>query len=181
MWQKSHQQVYPGLTRQSVWAVWVAVDRWAEWDEELQYAKLRGPFATGSSLVLRPKGGPEVRVELTIVRPLAGFTDVTRFPLARMTDVHELEDHPDGLLVRSVIRMEGPLAWLWRRLVGQSVADGAPKQMDALARYAGTIGHGDAAHGTQDRLYEGRGQSRLRAVEGLQPAAAAARPVPDGS
>ena len=68
----------------------------------------------GGELMLKPRGGPKVRIRLSQVQPGSSFTDVTRFPLARMIDVHELQDTPQGLRLKNTIRMEGPLAWLWR-------------------------------------------------------------------
>lgn len=142
MWQVQHEKVFPSLESDAVWKVWSDVDHWREWDEDIEYAKLSGPFVAGGELVLKPKGGPKVRIRLSEVQPGLSFTDVTRFPLARMIDVHELQDTPQGLRLKNSIRMEGPLAWLWRKLVAEKVAAGIPRQMEALARY--TAGKADA-------------------------------------
>jgi hypothetical protein len=135
MWQVEYEKVFSSLRSGAVWNVWSDVDRWHEWDADIEYAKLAGPFVAGGELVLKPKGGPKVRIQLSDVQPGLSFTDVTRFPLARMIDVHELQDTPQGLRLKNSIRMEGPLAWLWRKLVGENVAAGIPRQMEALARY----------------------------------------------
>jgi hypothetical protein len=136
MWQVQYWKVFPSLQGGAVWTVWRDVDHWHEWDADIEYATLSGPFAVGSELVLKPKGGPKVRIRLSEVMPGSSFTDVTRFPLARMIDVHELQDTPQGLKLKNSIRMEGPLAWVWRKLVGENVAAGIPRQMEALARHA---------------------------------------------
>jgi hypothetical protein len=136
MWQATYEQCFPGLTKEAVWSTWTDVNGWSKWDKETDYATLSGCFEEGASFVLKPKGGPKVNIKLTSVAPLKGFTDVTRFPLARMYDVHEMESAAEGLVLKSTIRVEGPLAWLWRRLVAQGVAAGVPKQMNALAQYA---------------------------------------------
>jgi hypothetical protein len=136
MWQVQYEKIFPSLQSGAVWTVWSDVDHWHEWDADIEYATLSGPFAVGSELVLKPKGGPKVRIQLSDVTPGSSFTDVTRFPLARMVDVHELQDTPQGLKLKNSIRMEGPLAWVWRKLVGETVAAGIPRQMEALARHA---------------------------------------------
>ena len=66
------------------------------------------------------------------MKPGAVFVDVTRFPLARMIDSHELIEHGDELEIKSTITLEGPLAFLWRKLVGEGVAKGLPEQTRRL-------------------------------------------------
>jgi hypothetical protein len=38
------------------------------------------------------------------------------------------------------VRMEGPLAFLWRKLVGQDVVDSLPQQTDALIAQVAAVG-----------------------------------------
>jgi hypothetical protein len=136
MWQANYEQIFPGLTKEAVWSAWVNVNGWSRWDDDIDFAQIAGPFQEGSEFVLKPKGGPKITIRLASVVPLKSFTDVTRFPLAQMYDVHEMTDTPSGLRIRSTIQVEGPLGWLWRRIVAQGVAAGVPKQMEALARFA---------------------------------------------
>jgi len=131
-----YDEVFPGVARSAVWALWSDVEGWARWDEDIEYAKIAGPFREGTRIVLKPKDGPQVSLELTHVAEMQGFTDVARFPLARMHDRHMLEDTPDGLRIKIRIWVEGPLAWLWEWLVARGVAAGVPKQTQALVRLA---------------------------------------------
>ncbi len=116
-----------------MWAAWADVNSWPQWDEDLELTSLAGPFEAGAQFMLKPKGGPKVSVQITFVKPLFAFTDVTRFPMAMMYDIHEMEETPDGLKLKSSIRVEGLLGWLWKKIVAQGVAEGVPKQMEALA------------------------------------------------
>ena len=84
----------------------------------------------------KPKGGPNIRLELTEVKPNYSFVDLTRFPLARMFDLHELLDHGDKLEIKSTIRIEGPLSFLWRKLVAENVAKGLKEQTERLIEKA---------------------------------------------
>lgn len=130
------EKTYPGLKKERVWSLWCDVDRWNQWDKDTEYAKLSGPFEVGSSFVLKPRGAPRFTIYLVGIQPLGGFTDLTRFPFAKMYDVHEMEEAPEGLKLISKIRVEGPLSWLWAHLVAKNVAAGVPAQLDALARFA---------------------------------------------
>jgi hypothetical protein len=83
-------------------------------------------------------GGPKVRIELSEVKAPSRFVDVTRFPSARMVDVHEFVQSDEGVEIRNTTSVEGPLAWVWRKLVAEGVADSLPEQTARLvARAAG--------------------------------------------
>lgn len=136
MWQATHTAVVRGLDQQAVWNAWVDVNHWAEWDTDIHRATLHGAFVPGAHFVLHPKGGPQIRIELVRAEPLVGYTDLARFPLARMYGIHDMRETPHGLELTITIRVEGPLAWLWRKLVAQKVADEAPRQIASLAAFA---------------------------------------------
>jgi hypothetical protein len=80
-----------------------------EWQPAREFAKLDGPFATGSTSTLRPKGGPTVRIELLTVEPGRRFTDLTRFPLGRMYGDHVFVVRGDEIEIQTTMRVEGPL------------------------------------------------------------------------
>jgi len=86
--------------------------------------------------VLKPKGGPKVNIRFLRAEALKGYTDLTPFPLARMYGIHDMEETQDGLRLRITIRIEGPLSWLWKKIVAEKVAADAPVQLESLARRA---------------------------------------------
>jgi hypothetical protein len=136
MWQATHEATFPGLTRNAVWDAWSDVDRWHEWDRDIEYAKAPEGFREGTRFVLKPKGGPKVNISLLRAAPMQGYTDLAIFPLGRMYGIHDMTDTPEGLKLTITIRVEGLLASLWRRRVAQKVADEAPAQMRSLASWA---------------------------------------------
>jgi hypothetical protein len=137
MWQATHEVIVPGLSREAVWAAWQDVNGWHRWDTDIEFARLDGPFQAGASFILKPKGGPNVTIQLLRAAPFVGYTDLATFPFARMYGVHDMTETARGLKLTITIRIEGPLAWLWRKLVAQNVADEAPAQMASLAAFAG--------------------------------------------
>jgi len=134
-WQREYTTVVPGLTREEVWNVWADVNNWHLWDTDLDYAKLDGPFAAGSQFTLKPKGGPRVRIDFDRVEPLSAYVDLTHFPLARMWGIHEMRATEHGLALRCCIRIEGPLSFLWRKIVAEGVAKGLQKQTRQMVAY----------------------------------------------
>ncbi len=135
MWRVEYEKTFPGLDVEAVWAAWADVERWPEWDKDLESVRLSGPFQAGARFKLKPKGGPEVDIEILSADPAKGFTDFARFPLARMYDAHEMARTPQGLTLKSAIWVEGPLSWVWRKIVAEGVAAGVPAQMEALAEH----------------------------------------------
>jgi hypothetical protein len=49
-----------------------------------------------------------------------------------MVDSHEIIDHGENLEIKSTIRIEGALSFLWRKIVAENVAKGLEEQTDRL-------------------------------------------------
>ncbi|MEP6790125.1 MAG: SRPBCC family protein [Ramlibacter sp.] len=132
MWTSSYSKTIKGLTAQQVWDVWTDVNQWHTWQDDIDYARLEGEFRSGNSFKFRPKGGPDINIELTRVEAACVFVDVTRFPLAKMVDSHELIERDDGLEIKTTLTLQGPLSFLWRKLVAENIARDLPVQTDRL-------------------------------------------------
>ena len=133
-----------------VFALWSDAAGWTAWDPDLESASLDGPFAPGSRGALKPRGGPRTRIELTEVVPGRAFTAASRLPLCRMVFDHAIEPldgRGGGCRVTHSVRFEGPLAGLFRRLIGPTIRRGLPGTMAGLKRAAeagdGTAGGAD--------------------------------------
>ena len=135
-WEKTHTATVRDLRKDQIWQLWQDVNNWHAWDQELEYCRLESPFVAGSQFTLKPKGGPKVHLTLENVEPCRTFTDRVDFPLARMYSIHELQDTPHGLEVIHRIRVEGPLAFLWRKLVAEKVAAGLEEQTQSMIKRA---------------------------------------------
>ena len=132
MWTNSYSTTVKGIDVDRLWSIWSDVDAWHTWQPELDYAKLEGAFAAGSTFRLKPKGGPRVRIELLTVEPNRRFVDLTRFPLARMYGDHQFIRRGDEIEIRTTVRVEGALGFLWRKLVAEGVARGMEEQTRSL-------------------------------------------------
>ena len=138
MWTKSYSTTVKGIDVDRLWQVWTNVDAWHTWQSDLAYAKLEGQFATGSTFLLKPKGGPRVRIALTTVEPQQRFVDLTRFPLAKMYGDHQFIVRGDEVEIRTTVSVDGALGFLWRKLVGEGVAASLPAQTEGLIARART-------------------------------------------
>ena len=120
----------------TVQAIYMEVDNWSKWDPDTRSASLDGPFQVGSTGLLTPTKGFPVTMMLTEVAHERGFTAECKAPLCIMRFEHELTPIDGGVLAVHRVTFSGPLAILFRRLVGTQVRLGLPVTMQGLKRYA---------------------------------------------
>lgn len=139
MWTRSHSIVTKEVTKEQMWKLFADVNNWHSWDEGIEFAKLNGKFEKGNFFTLRPKGGPNVKVELLETKENKMFLDVTKFPLAKMYDEHTFEETPQGLKITNTITVKGILGFLWRKIVAQKIVDALPEDMLTQIKTAKTL------------------------------------------
>jgi len=139
MWTKSHSIVTKEITKEQIWKLFADVNNWHTWDNGIEFAKLEGKFEKGNHFILRPKGGPNVKVELLETIENKSFLDVTKFPLAKMYDYHLFEETEDGLKITNTISMQGILGFLWVKIVAQKIADALPDDMRVQIKAASKL------------------------------------------
>ncbi|MBL7838654.1 MAG: SRPBCC family protein [Cyclobacteriaceae bacterium] len=136
MWSKSYSVVTKDVTGQQMWKLFADVNHWHTWDTGIEFARMEGRFEKGNFFTLRPKGGPNVKIELLETIENEMFLDVTRFPLAKMYDLHTFEHTPDGLRITNTITVTGPLGFFWRKIVAQKIVDNLPADVQQQIRAA---------------------------------------------
>ena len=139
MWTKSHSIVTKEVTKEQMWKLFADVNNWYTWDEGIEFAKMEGKFEKGNFFTLRPKGGPNVKVELLETVENKSFLDVTKFPLAKMFDNHTFEETPQGLKITNTISVTGVLGFLWRKIVAQKIVDSLPNDMQTQIKAASKL------------------------------------------
>jgi Polyketide cyclase / dehydrase and lipid transport len=111
---------------------WADMATWPEWNADTAWVRLDGPFAAGSTGVLKPKGGPKTKfviAELTAER----FTDVSKLAGARLTFDHRIGQTPDGgSKVQVTATLAGPLAVLWNQILGKGIKNTLQRDLEAL-------------------------------------------------
>ena len=137
MWQKSYSTTVKDLTPSQIWQLWSDIPNRPAWDEDTLWAKSNGPFQNGTVITFRPKGWFK-NVSMTIVDcvPLISFTDHTSFFLANLYGTHHMEKENDGLKLTTTIKITGPLAWLWRKIVGEEIVKTLPEQTAKIIELA---------------------------------------------
>lgn len=139
MWTKSYSVVTKEATKEQIWKLFTDVNIWHIHDQGIEYAKLEGKFEKGNYFIFKPKGGPKLKIELLEVVENKKYTDLTKFPLAKMVDEHILEDTPDGLKFTNIISVKGILGFLWIKLVVKKIVSNMPHDMEQIIKRASTL------------------------------------------
>ncbi|HTN37065.1 MAG TPA: hypothetical protein VL053_08305 [Arachidicoccus sp.] len=69
MWKKTHSVVTKAVTGEQIWRLFADVNNWHIWDDDIEYAHLQGKFEKGNFILLKPRGGPKVKIELVELHP----------------------------------------------------------------------------------------------------------------
>jgi hypothetical protein len=139
MWTKSHSIITTKATKEQMWKLFADVNNWNSWDEGIEYAKMEGKFEKGNHFILKPKGGPKVKIQLVEAIENKKFVDYTKFPLAKMYGEHVFEETPAGLKITTTMKVNGTLGFLWRKLVAENIANALPKEMEQQVNYASKL------------------------------------------
>jgi hypothetical protein len=113
-------------------ARWADMATWPEWNADTEWARLDGPFATGSTGVLKPRGGPKTKFVIAKVSE-EEFTDVSHLLGARLTFRHVVAVVPEGTRVRVAVSLTGPLTFLWNAILGKGIKESLQRDLEALA------------------------------------------------
>ncbi len=135
MWETEHT-AYTDAPPEAVWALWSDVSTWPDWDHGLERVDIDGPFAAGSSGVLKPRGGPEVTFTIKEVRPGEGFADETRLLLARIRFEHSVAREAGRTRITHRVRITGAGTPLFSRLIGRGIAKTLPETLERLGHVA---------------------------------------------
>ncbi|MCL1665884.1 SRPBCC family protein [Elizabethkingia ursingii] len=123
MWRKSYSIITKEVTKEQIWKLTTDINNWKNWDNSVEDSKLLGDFKVGSLFILKPKGGPKVKIKLVEIEPNKKFTDLTEFPLAKMYGEHLYEETRDGLKITVTMTVKGLLSFVWVRLVAKDIVN----------------------------------------------------------
>ena len=119
--------------------IWGDMTSWPEWNSDTEWVRLEGPFVQGARGRLKPRGGPSVPFTVERLDDTA-FVDVSKLLGARLVFAHLVTAMPEGTRIDVTIGIDGPLGWLWRRIMGAGLASSVETDLHALvARAEGRV------------------------------------------
>ena len=136
---KTYSTIAKDLTQAQAWQLMSNVDNWKRWDPTVEDSKLNGDFKTGVYFYLKSKGGPKAKILLAEVKPKSYYMDLARLPLAKMTGEHFFEETPEGLKLTVTMSINGPLSFLWYRIIMKDIVNRLPEDLKTLINEAKKI------------------------------------------
>jgi uncharacterized protein YndB with AHSA1/START domain len=119
----------------AVWQAWVAVDRWPEWNPDIEAITLDGPFAAGSTITMTPRGADPVALTIAEATENASFVDEAALGDTVIRTLHAVEPLDDNRGGRALVtyRLEatGPAA----AEMGPAISADFPETLDGLAAH----------------------------------------------
>ncbi|GAB1691195.1 SRPBCC family protein [Krasilnikovia sp. M28-CT-15] len=126
---------------QAFFARWADMTTWPEWNTDIEWVRLDGPFRPGATGRMKPKGGPVTRFVVTALVPEREFTDVSLLLGARLTFQHLVTTDAGGSTTVSVrATMTGPFSFFWTAVLGKGIARGLTADLARLEAAARTAG-----------------------------------------
>jgi hypothetical protein len=127
--------VQTDVPAERLWAVFSDLEHWNLWDKGLEGT--RWVDRDRRIFQLTPQGGKPVTIRVSQYEEGRLWTDRTAFPLAVLEGEHRFIPLPNGgTEARTTMRLKGPLAFLWDRLVVRGIAAGMDEQTEALINKA---------------------------------------------
>ncbi len=111
---------------------WVDHSSWHEWDSDTESVAVNGPVRAGATGRFKPRGAPAVPFTVLVCERPREYTDVSRLLGARLTFQHLATPTDAGTALEANVTLEGPLAWLWSRIMGKSFAASVPAALERL-------------------------------------------------
>ena len=128
-----------GVSPASVWQkAYADAAAWPKWNAEIKRAQLDRPLALGAKAKIVFGTGLRLRFRVVDFEDGRLFTDESRLPGARMGHRHLVESTEGGSRLTNTIYIEGPLAPLWRRIMGPAAARTLPGAQRAVVELAET-------------------------------------------
>jgi hypothetical protein len=132
MWSIEHN-AETTVAAERVFGAWADVERWPEWNDDIEQIALHGPFAAGSTIAMTPKGQGTVELRIAEVADGEGFIDEADLDGTVVRTTHRLEPL-EGDRLRVVYRLEasGPAA----AQIGAAVSADFADTIASLLEYA---------------------------------------------
>ena len=136
MWTREHS-IETAAASAAIWGLWADVERWPEWNADLERAELSGPFAAGSTITMTPHGQEPIELRIAEAVEARVFVDEASLGDVVVRTSHRIE-RLDSDRVRVVYGMEitGPAGDTLGPQIGPEISADFPQVLAALVELA---------------------------------------------
>ena len=119
-----------------IWRVWEDVETWKDWDHEIEFSRLNGPFKAGTTGSLKMCNSPVLKTEITHCEPLRIYVFETKLFLATSVSTSIIEQVNGKTYVTLINEITGPLAFFYMLLIGRGIKAKTPSEMQRMLKKA---------------------------------------------
>jgi hypothetical protein len=130
------EQITINVGPEKIFSLYETVSQWKDWDSDVTLSTISGPFAIGTTGKLKPAKGPETKITIASVEKNKSFTVESKLPLCVITFEHELQPLKNATHVTHRVSFNGPLTFLFGRVIGSQIRKGLPRTLLGLKRAA---------------------------------------------
>ncbi len=123
-------------TREQIWSLWVDVENWKKWDNEVEFSQLNGNFEKGTYGILKTYKSPKAKFQIVLAKELEEFTTRSFLPLTQMDFIHKINEKDGETYITHGVKISGLLTFLFSRIIGQKILKELPKTMENLSKIA---------------------------------------------
>ncbi len=123
-------------TREQIWNLWVDVENWKKWDNEVEFSQLNGNFEKGTYGILKTYKSPKAKFQIVLAKELEEFTTRSFLPLTQMDFIHKINEKDGEIYITHGVKISGLLTFLFSRIIGQKILKELPKTMENLSKMA---------------------------------------------
>lgn len=134
MWQSNYETT-TDVPAEKLFKAITDINSWSKWDNGLEFTKLDGEAKEGAIFMLKPKGGPNVKMSIDKIEPFL-LIDTAHLFMAKMRTSHEYIQTDDKTTIRFTIEVWGLLSFFWRKVIAENQIKEAPAQTAAFISYA---------------------------------------------
>ncbi len=119
-----------------IWRVWEDVETWKDWDHEIEFSQIDGPFESGTRGQLKMLRSPILKTQIKQCKPLRSYVFEAKLFLAKSVSTSIIDQRGSKIYVTFINEIRGPLAFLYILLIGRSIKDKTPKEMKEMLKKA---------------------------------------------
>jgi Polyketide cyclase / dehydrase and lipid transport len=119
-----------------IWAIWVDVENWADWDTELQSSFMESSLALGAIGKLTPKNGRVSTFRISQFSQGTSYTFTVKLPLCRLNVYRYLQIQSGYTEFTHQVSFQGLLAFVFGLLLGRKFQAVLPRVMENVKQIA---------------------------------------------
>ena len=128
-------------TPAQIWRVWEDVETWKDWDHEIEFSQIDGPFKSGTYGRLKMLRSPILRTQITKCEPLRMYVFEAKLLLAKAVSTSIIDQIGDNTYVTFQNEIRGPLAFFYMLLLGRGIKDKTAREMQEMLKKASSIAY----------------------------------------